>query len=382
MGSGETSPTMVTPHQQIVAEVMSKGHSQVILDSPFGFQENADELVAKITDYFLSSVGTVVEPINLRRVDSDPAQVANAIAKIRDASWVFAGPGSPSYALRVWQETGVAEHLEAVLDRGALVLASAAALTVGSHTVAVYEIYKVGADPTWLPGLDILGRHTGFNAAVIPHFDNTEGANHDTRFCYMGERRLAILEAQLPPETFILGVDEHTGVSFDLDDQMVRVFGRGSMTIRRGTNVWKLKSGGSATFAEISEHAGVPRAVSAPATKQESLSDLVDIETLIDSGSISQAVDSLLKLDATNRTNETRTIVHSLISRIGELAATPKIDLHSVISPYVEALLVARNDARASNRWDQADVIRDLLLANQIEIKDSAQGTTWEITSS
>lgn len=382
MGSGETSPTMVTPHQQIVAEVMSKGHNQVILDSPFGFQENADELVAKISDYFLSSVGTVVEPINLRRVDSDPAQVANAISKIRDASWVFAGPGSPSYALRVWQETGLAQHLDAVLDRGALVLASAAALTVGSHTVAVYEIYKVGADPTWLPGLDILGRHTGFNAAVIPHFDNTEGANHDTRFCYMGERRLAILEAQLPPETFILGVDEHTGVSFDLDDQMVRVFGRGSMTIRRGTNIWKLKSGGSATFAEIAEHAGVPRGADTESATQESISDLVGIETLIDSGSIAQAVDALLNLDATERTKETRTIVHSLISRIGELAATPKIDLHSVVSPYVEALIVARNDARAANRWDQADAIRDLLLANQIEIKDSAQGTTWEIASS
>ena len=382
MGSGETSPTMVTPHQQIVAEVKSKGHGLVVLDSPFGFQENADDLVAKISDYFLSSVGAVVEPVNLRKVDSDPTQVAHAIAKIRDASWVFAGPGSPSYALRVWQETGVAAHLETVLERGALVLASAAALTVGSHTVAVYEIYKVGADPTWLPGLDILGRHTGFNAAVIPHFDNTEGANHDTRFCYMGERRLAILEAQLPPETFILGVDEHTGVSFDLDNQVVRVFGRGSMTIRRGTNVWKLQSGKSATFAEVAEHSGVPRAVEALETKQESVSDLAGIETLIESGAIGQAVDELLKFDSTNRTNETRAIVHSLISRIGELAATPKIDLRSVISPYVEALLVARNQAREANRWDQADVIRDLLLANAIAIKDSAQGTTWEIAQS
>lgn len=380
MGSGETSPTMVTPHQQIVAEVKSKAHGLVVLDSPFGFQENADELVAKISDYFLSSVGAVVEPVKLRKVDSDPSQVAHAIAKIRDASWVFAGPGSPSYALRVWQETGVAQHLEAVLERGALVLASAAALTAGSHTVAVYEIYKVGADPTWLPGLDILGRHTGLNAAVIPHFDNTEGANHDTRFCYMGERRLAILEAQLPPETFILGVDEHTGVSFDLDEKVVRVFGRGVMTIRRGTNVWKLQSGKSATFAEIAQHAGVPRAVEAQLPAQEPVRDLAGIETLIEAGEVPQAVQALLQFDATNRTDETRAIVHSLISRIGELAATPKIDLRSVVSPYVEALLVVRNEAREANRWDQADVIRDLFLANQIAIKDSAQGTTWEIS--
>ena len=31
--------------------------------------------------------------------------------------------------------------------------------------------------------------------SVIPHFDNAEGGNHDTRFCYLGERRLAVLEA-------------------------------------------------------------------------------------------------------------------------------------------------------------------------------------------
>ena len=31
----------------------------------------------------------------------------------------------------------------------------------------------------------------GLDAVVIPHFDNAEGGNHDTRFCYLGERRLA-----------------------------------------------------------------------------------------------------------------------------------------------------------------------------------------------
>src|SRR6266571_3494942 len=32
---------------------------------------------------------------------------------------------------------------------------------------------------------------------VIPHYDNAEGGTHDTRFCYLGERRLAALEALL-----------------------------------------------------------------------------------------------------------------------------------------------------------------------------------------
>ena len=73
-------------------------------------------------------------------------------------------------------------------------MASAAALTLGVVTIPVYEIYKVGDDPTWLPGLDLLGPATGLRAAVVPHYDNAEGGNHDTRFCYIGERRLRMLE--------------------------------------------------------------------------------------------------------------------------------------------------------------------------------------------
>ena len=83
-------------------------------------------------------------------------------------------------------------------DGGILTMASAAALTLGVLTIPVYEIYKVGDEPGWLPGLDLLGAATGLRAAVVPHYDNAEGGNHDTRFCYMGERRLRQLEAQLP----------------------------------------------------------------------------------------------------------------------------------------------------------------------------------------
>ena len=36
--------------------------------------------------------------------------------------------------------------------------------------------------------------------AVVAHFDNAEGGTHDTRYCYLGEDRLRVLEAQLPAE--------------------------------------------------------------------------------------------------------------------------------------------------------------------------------------
>ena len=378
MGSGETSPTMVTPHQNILS-VVSVHMPKVLLDTPFGFQENADILTGRITDYFRDSVGTVVEPVQLRRVDTSAGQVAAAVAAVRDAGWVFAGPGSPSYALQVWQHTGMRPHLDEVLQRGTLVLASAAALTAGSHTVPVYEIYKVGSDPYWLEGLDVLGHHTGLRAAVIPHYDNTEGGNHDTRYCYMGERRLRLLEEQLPDDVFILGVDEHTGVAFDLESRRANVFGRGRMTVRRGTSEWTLTSGDSASFDEIASHGGVARiAVTTPIAVPK---DARHVEELISSGDVSAAVDALLNLDELDRDVETRATVHALITRLGHLAASPRVDLAQVVGPYIDALLQARQSARAGGRWDEADVIRDNLTSLHVVIKDSSDGSTWEIDS-
>ncbi len=174
------------------------------------------------------------------------------------ARWVFAGPGSPSYALRQWAGSPVPDALDARLaaggEGGAVVFASAAALTLGLVTVPVYEIYKVGAEPRWLTGLDVLGRATGLRAAVVPHFDNTEGGTHDTRFCYLGQRRLEVLEAQLPEGAFVLGVDEHTGLVLDLDTGEGRVVGRGAVTVRAEGRSWTAPSGSTVTLDELAEH--------------------------------------------------------------------------------------------------------------------------------
>ena len=379
MGSGETSPTMVTPHQRILSELKEVAGEVAVLDTPFGFQENADELTLRIRDYFAQSVGTQVSAVTLRHKDLSSAEVAHAVAQIREAKWVFAGPGSPSYALSVWRQTGLAAHLDEVVTSGALVLASAAALTAGAYTIPVYEIYKVGEAPYWLDGLNILERHTGLRAAVIPHFDNSEGGNHDTRFCYIGERRLRILEAQLPTDCFILGVDEHTGVTFDIDAKKARVFGRGLMTVRRGEHTWTVTSGQEVSFDEIAEHGGVPRTehpVETPITHQ-----VQEVEELLETGNVLNAVDVLLELDKLDRDLETRATVHALITRLGHLAASPRVDINSVVGPYIDALLQARQAARAGGRWDEADVIRNQLLELKVTINDSQDGSTWEISS-
>ena len=381
MGSGETSPTMVTPHQQILASLGKLDRLKLtILDTPFGFQENADDLTEKLIDFFTQSVGATPKAISLRNPSVTGAALGEAVNSIRESDWLFAGPGSPSYALKVWHELGVSPHFDEVLVNGTVVLASAAALTAGSHTIPVYEMYKVGDEPHWLPGLNLIERHTGMPAAIIPHYDNADGANHDTRFCYIGERRLRVMESLLPPEVFIIGVDEHTGIRFDLDERTAHVFGRGTMTIRHHGESWTVTAGESATFEEIISHTGSTIVLGEPAPLFKV--DPHKVEELLDAGKVSDAVDALLNLDELDRDTETRAAVHSLVTRLGHIAASPKVDIMSVIGPYVDALLQARQAARAGGRWDDADAIRDQLMEMKVTIQDTKDGSSWEIESS
>lgn len=378
LGSGETSPTMVTAHRALLADVPTSAGAAIQLDTPYGFQENADELTARVRKYFAESVGREIQAVTLRNAEVASVVVGAALDAVRQAQWVFAGPGSPTYALRVWRETGMAKALDVVLQQGTIAFASAAALTAGAFTMPVYELYKVGEAPHWQPGLDLLGRATGLRAAVIPHFDNAEGGTHDTRFCYIGERRMGVLESLLPDDCFVLGIDEHTGVRFDLDTREVHVFGRGGLTVRMGGRLWVVPSGEIVTIEQIADRAGM-RLSSVETTGAVVWDDSV-VHSMLDAGRVSDAVDALLALDGVERDHATRAAVHSLVSRLGQLAANPNIDLAAIVGPYVEALLAARAAARSHGFWAEADAIRDRLKDLQVTIKDTPEGSTWSIS--
>jgi cyanophycinase-like exopeptidase len=229
MGSGETSPTMVTVHKALVARLSARPDA-VLLDTPYAFQENAADISARAVAYFASSVGLDVTVL-ASAAATDPGREA---ARVRAADWVFAGPGSPTYALSQWRDSplGMALRERVATGTGVTILASAAAATAGIAAVPVYELYKVGAAPFWLDGLDLLAA-IGLRVAVIPHYDNAEGGTHDTRYCYLGERRLAAMERELPSDAAVLGVDEHTAVVLDLIAETAEVRGRGGLTIRK-----------------------------------------------------------------------------------------------------------------------------------------------------
>ena len=102
MGSGETAPTMMKHHRELIAR-MPGTPKAVVLDTPYGFQENAAELASKAVEYFRKSVGHPIEIAGLTRIHGqDTLTVEQGLARVRQADYVFAGPGSPTYALRQW----------------------------------------------------------------------------------------------------------------------------------------------------------------------------------------------------------------------------------------------------------------------------------------
>ena len=263
IGSGETSPTMVTVHRDLVARLGLSSPQATVLATPYAFQENAADVSARTGRYFAESVGLGVRVAAGTSPQADPAIAPPLIgwdgedetrqaAGIRAADWVFAGPGSPSYALAHWQAGPVAAGLRdrVLAGDGLTVLASAAAATAGRFTVPVYEIYKAGGALRWLAGLDLLGA-LGLNVALIPHYDNAEGGRYDTRHCYLGERRLAVMERDLPADAAVLGVDEHTAVLVDLRTDAIEIRGRGGVTVRRPGDSVVLPSGTRLSVAEL-----------------------------------------------------------------------------------------------------------------------------------
>ena len=232
MGSGELTATMVTLHKELLDRYGDAGRA-VFIDTPAGFQLNADHISQKAREYFHSRIQRPLTVASLKAVESaDTLELEQFHRCLSQADYFLIGPGSPTYALAQWQQTRMPQEISRRIQTGGtLVAASAAALTVGRLTLPVYEIYKVGQPPRWVEGLDIL-KDFGFNLAVLPHWNNAEGGNHDTRYCFMGAPRLALLESQLPEETLLLGVDEHTALVMDLAREEAAIRGIGRVTLR------------------------------------------------------------------------------------------------------------------------------------------------------
>ena len=416
MGSGETAPTMVKAHRQVFERLaLEHGDARaevpaVFLDTPFGFQENADELSAKTIEYFRVSLQRNVAVAGLRRLETaSTLERETAYAALRRAEFVFAGPGSPTYTLRQWAGSPVHDLLaDKVRTGGALTFSSAAALTLGIRTIPVYEVYKAGVDPYWLEGLDLL-TPLGLPVAVIPHFNNAEGGHHDTRFCYMGEKRLRMLEEQLPDGAFVLGIDEHTGVVLDLEADTAHVVGLGVVTIRRNGTSTEIASGetvpidvlrgtastegrrtASTAAAPTNDEPTAPRPASGASLGADVDRLGAEFDAAMERRDAAAAVAATLELDdamtawgtdslQSDEMDRARALMRSMVVRLGEASTKGLADPRQVLAPVVEVALGVRTEVRAAKRYDLSDQIRDGLAAAGIEVRDTPAGQEWNL---
>lgn len=230
-------------------------------------------------------------------------------------------------------------------------------------------------------------------------------------FCYMGERRLSMLERELPAGVFVLGVDEHTGMVIDLDTETVTIVGKGVVTIRIQGESTQIASGETFSIDRLRDPASATTrntkqtktltekpvsntpATDAPTIFDNNLREATDrlnivFTTAIANSDADGAARAALELDdaitgwsgdtlQSDATDHARAVLRSMITRLAEAATGGLRDPRDVLGPYIQVLLDLRAQVRADKRFDLSDIIRDRLIALNIEVRDTPEGAQW-----
>jgi cyanophycinase-like exopeptidase len=230
-GSGEISSTGRKIHEEVLQRIGKDPVKIGIVTTPAGFQPNVTVVYEEIAQFFRDHLKNFHPEITI--ISANTKKEANdesIVNRLNDVDYIFTGPGSPTYALNHMRNTLL---LQKIIDRvragASLALSSAATLSFSHYVLPVYEIYKVGADPYWEAGLDVLSEFFE-EITVIPHFNNNEGGEKtDTSRCFMGSERFAKLRAMLPPQEKVWGIDEHSAAIIDVATKEVSQRGKGTV---------------------------------------------------------------------------------------------------------------------------------------------------------
>jgi hypothetical protein len=402
MGSGELTGTMVEVHKELLAG-LGPSPTAVFLDTPAGFELNADEISRRAVDFFRRQVQYPLSVVSYKgRPTVSDYEASRVFLQLRKADFILIGPGSPTYAVRQWQQTPIPDiFVEQVEKGGCLVAASAAALTLGRYVLPVYEIYKAGQDLHWQEGLNILERF-GLPLVVIPHWNNAEGGTHDTRFCYMGEPRLRALESLLPKEGAIFGLDEHTVCLLDLEKEEAVVKGLGSVTLRRQGRERVFRKGerfslevlrGRETVAEpLQETFPVEPAAEEP---QETFWSTVQTLENVFNKALEQhetkdLINAVLELDriiwkgqqdleSRESIARAREIFRELLVAVGVRFESLPPSRKACLTPLVDELMALREKFRQEKRYEAADALRQSLDRSGIRLEDTPEGPQWRL---
>lgn len=392
LGSGELSDSMAEVHRRLMS--LTNGPARpVFVDTPAGFEPNADQIAAKAVAFFSRNFGLPLAVAHYPGRTAPAPTTAAAVTAIRQANYLFAGPGSPSYAVTAWRDSQVWQAIVARWQEGAaLAFASAAALALGRYTIPVYEIYKAGHEVCWREGLDLLGQ-LDITSAVVPHWNNASGEQHDTRFAFMGAARFSDLERQLPPEAVVIGVDEYTALTLNPATRLASVLGSGQVTLRHAGRQRVFGKGD--TFAiDVSpdapfEIATLPILHSPPSSSDSAAEGESDILALREAthdafarGDFQQATQGVVTLSLiagagleqglphrAARTVESLQMLLPLLSNLGPDPAT--------LAALLDLLIRTRADLRDARQYALADALRQRLADLGYILEDSATGTSW-----
>jgi peptidase E len=403
MGSGELTSSMVSVHKLLIRGFTPPVRA-VFLDTPAGFQLNVDQLSKRACDYFKTHIQQQMSVASFKSsADIGLYETEKTFQSLRNADYFMIGPGSPTYAVRHWKQSPIPEIIiQQVKEGSCLVAASAAALTLGRFTLPVYEIYKVGDTLHWVEGLNILG-HFGLDLVVVPHWNNAEGGNHDTRFCYMGEPRFRELESLLPEELPIMGLDEHTVCIVDLQKGEASVMGIGRMTIRFRKSERTFEKGERFSLDVLRGLDHVDKVKEQVSDSSVTVSSIPDqgesfwerihsleeaFKTALDKTDAAGVTNALLELDkvlweaqgdleSAEFISQARDVMRELMVLLGVRLESMPSDKDGIIAPLMESLLEVREELRKNKQWELADKIREGLTRMGIVVEDTKHGSRW-----
>lgn len=254
-GSGETSPSGRRIFEQLF-KLLPDDPKISLLETPAGFELNSDQVAGRIADFLSHHLQNYqpeisIIPARKRGTDFSPDDEKIA-APLLKADMIFAGPGSPTYAVKQLNNSLVWHYLLSRHRLGAaLAFSSASVIALSTLALPVYEIYKVGEDFHWKPGLDFFAPY-GLPFVFIPHWNNNDGGDElDTSRCFMGQARFEPMLEMLPGDQIVVGIDEHTALWIDCSKQCCQVTGLGTVTILQEGQKQILTKGDTLPFSDL-----------------------------------------------------------------------------------------------------------------------------------
>ena len=177
---------------------------------------------------------------------------------------------------------------------------------------------------------------------------------NDTRFSFIGEPRMRLLEQDLPTSTTILGIDEYTACIVDLGSSICQVMGAGQVTVRHKGNE-TTHPAGSQFDLDLLKRSGPDREIGRQGDKETR-----------------RRGDKAIRGEATGEPPAGWGGWPECPDGEGE-ALRPAAD----VAAFVELLIQVRTHLRTAKQWGLADEIRQRLAELGIVLEDGPTETTW-----